>query len=448
MGGKNPRASPYSGVRKSTSERLVLAPMFKLRAGRLALLFTSIFALLAVSAGIASAAEPKADESPSQEAAKLQDKMTFIGDSVTAGFGYCGTDEPKSVTCGANGEMENNWEGGDTSLKKCAPKDAPAVPDDVCSNNNVDGKPWTAEPWKAGHNAPDVAYPFQIAKRQNGPDKAEISDWAVTGSTPADWDPNSGEFGGHLDQLKNQYVGMTVGANPLLSYFTSIKFAWSKKANGPCVDETGQPEASGWFFQTVDMYSGPISKAVDCLKQHWNKIDQTQHLVNIYTKLLSQNDRVVVMGYYRDCSWSFGNWQPQINLIAGPARGYDCKSEKREVSTKDSRIVTQWDQATAVGAELNNLIQDAVMKAKEQAKERWPDTNRDDNLVYTQPDNAEWEQHQPKSDKGSWILLNDTWIHPNKAGAGNLATTVEEAMCSHFDHWCGGDHEWNAKGEN
>ena len=84
-----------------------------------------------------------------------------------------------------------------------------------------------------------------------------------------------------------------------------------------------------------------------------------------------------------------------------------------------------------------------MIKAKERAKKLWPDTNRDDNLVYTQPDNGEWEDHQPKSDQGSWVLLNDTWIHPNKAGAGNLATTVTDAMCSHFGHWCGEDTEWN-----
>jgi hypothetical protein len=83
-----------------------------------------------------------------------------------------------------------------------------------------------------------------------------------------------------------------------------------------------------------------------------------------------------------------------------------------------------------------------VTKAQEQAKDRWPDTKRDDNLVFTTPNEAEWEQHQPRSGNGSWIFLNDTWIHPSKAGAGNLATTVEKAMCQHFDHWCG-DTEWN-----
>jgi hypothetical protein len=404
--------------------------MFKLRAGRLALLLTSIFALCALSAGVASAAS-------NHEAPKYDDKMTFIGDSVTAGFGYCGTENKKIANCAPNDEMGDNWVIGSTTLKACAPPDD-EVPHNGCSNDNVDGgKPWNAEPWKAGPNAPDIAYPFQIAKRQSGPDKAEISDWAVTGSTPKNWDPQGGEFGSHLDRLKNQYVGMTLGANPLLSYFTYIDLGFFGAFNteGKCVGSTAKRE--GWLLRKYST----IDKPINCLREKWNEEDQTKHLVNIYTKLLEQNDRVVVMGYYRDCSWSFGDWQYQVSYLP-PSVGKDCKAQKREISPSNDNEISQWDQAIAVGKELNNKIQDAVMMAKEEAKKRWPDTNRDDNIVFTTPDEAEWEQHQPTS-SSSWIFRNDTWIHPSRAGAGNLADTIEKAMCQHFDHWCGGDHEWN-----
>ncbi len=410
--------------------------MIRFRAGRLALLFTSMLSLLALTASVADAAEAEAPG-----AVKYRDEMTFIGDSVTAGFGYCGYSEnAKNINCKPNDEMRNNWYLGDNSLKDCAPPDG-GRPTDACSNNNLDGQPWLSEPWEAGADSPNIAYPFQIAARQTGPEKAEVSDWALTGSTPADWDPDGGAFGNVLGRLKNQYVGMTLGANPLLSYFTNIDISIPfTDVEGPCVDSTGY-KAGIWGFRS--WYAGPIDNAVNCLRNQWNKIRQTQHLVRIYTQLLEQNDRVVVLGYYRDCSWSFGNWQPKANPNGGPASGNSCKSQTREISRSDSREVSQWDQATAVGSELNNLIQDAVIKAKERAKKLWPYTNRDDNLVYTQPDNGEWEDHQPKSDQGSWVLLNDTWIHPNKAGAGNLATTVTDAMCSHFGHWCGEDTEWN-----
>jgi hypothetical protein len=407
--------------------------MSKLQAGRFALLLTTLFSFLALSAGAAGAATTSPPPS---------NKMTFIGDSVTAGFGYCGSGESaKNIKCKANEEMANNWNIGDNSLKDCAPKDAPAVPNDACSNNNLDGKPWHAEAWKDTPGAPDVAYPFQIAKKQTGSEKAEVYDWAMTGSTPSDWDPDGGGvFGSLLGKLKNQYVGMTLGANPLLSYFTNIDISIPfMDTDGPCVPSTGYP-VPGYFYNT--WYSGPIENAIGCAKSEWNKLHQTQHLVHIYKTLLEQNDRVVVMGYYRDCSWSFGNWQPKANPILGPASGNACKSQKREISKNDSKEISQWDQAIAVGSELNNLIHAAVDKAKEEAKKEWPDTDRADDLVYTQPNETEWEEHQPKSPKGSWVFLRDTWIHPSKAGAANLADTVTKAMCTHFDHWCGPDTSW------
>jgi hypothetical protein len=415
--------------------------MTKLQAGRFALCLAALASLFAVVAGTASAAT---GDSATGEG--LSNKVTFIGDSVTAGFGFCGYSENKKDTtkCKTNQEMENAWGvTGENSLGDCAPKDE-QLAGDACSNNNYNGKPWLHAAWEPGNNAPDVAYPFQIAKRQTGPEKAEVSDWAMTGSTPEDWDPvDSGPFSGTLNKLNNQYVGMTLGANPLLSDFTKIDINIpGYNVEGKCADATFVKEWSWkWYGYTRSTYSGPISRAVDCLKREWEKTQQTQHLVHIYTTLLEQNDRVVVMGYYRDCSWSFGNWQPNANLRSGPASGNDCKSQTREISKNDSKEVSQWDQAIAVGSELNNLIHGAVDKAKEEAANRWPGTNRADDLVYTQPNEAEWEAHQPTSNE-SWVFKNDTWIHPSKAGDANLADTMTKAMCTHFDHWCGSGTSW------
>ncbi len=139
-----------------------------------------------------------------------------------------------------------------------------------------------------------------------------------------------------------------------------------------------------------------------------------------------------------DCSWSFGNWQPNANFYSGPASVKDCKSQKREISKNDSKEVSQWDQAIAVGSELNNLIH--VDKAKAEADKRWGPKVADD-LVYTQADEAEWEKHQPTS-SDSWIFKNDTWVHPSKAGDDNLADTMTAAMCQHFDRWCDSGATW------
>jgi hypothetical protein len=404
------------------------------RAGvKLATLVSVVAALFLMAAGTAAAADTTET---------FNDSVTFIGDSVTAGFGYCGTENAKNVTCGPNGEMADRWTIGKNSLDDCAPKDPPEIPNDACSNNNFNGKPWSAPnggAWTPGPNAPRIAYPYQLAAAQPAGNAAEVRDWAVTGGTPDNWDPQGGAFGSQIDKINHQYVVMTLGANPLLSYFTNIKLQL-KTISGRCVGDTGYSESSWVFFSK--WYSGPISNATDCLRREWARLDQTEHLVRIYSNLLAQGNRIVVLGYYRDCSWSFGNWQPNANPW-GPASGKECKGQTRPISPGNSTEISQWDQAVAVGNELNNLISDAVDKAKDVARQQWPDSGRAGNIVYTAPDPKAWEAHQPKSDNGSWVLLQDTWIHPNKAGAGNLADTVAQAMCSSFGHWCGKDQGWN-----
>ncbi len=359
--------------------------------------------------------------------------VTFIGDSVTAGFGYCGASEnARNVSCGVNQPFANAWYFGDNSLSDCAPPD---VPNDACSNNNLNGKPWDALAWSPGPKSPHVAYPYQIAATQSDSSYAAVSDWAMTGATPANWDPNSGVFGPQLKKLKDRYVVMTLGANPILSDFTNITLSGVTFADGPCVSSTGYASHGTW-------YAGPLSAQVDCVTRQWDKIDQTQHLVAIYKELLKQNDHVMVLGYYRACSWSFGNWQPAGNVLYGPATGYSCPSESRSISPTDHRRVTQWDQAVAVGNSVNSRIEAAVVQAQDWAKNEWPGTDRYKDLAWTLPDQSTWAKHQPKSSLGSWIFLNDTWIHPDVAGAKQLANRVVSAMCSSFGHWCGAKRGW------
>ena len=364
--------------------------------------------------------------------------MTFIGDSVTAGFGYCGIAEnAKNVSCSPNQEMANAWLLGDNSLSDCAPPNAPAPLNDACSNDNDKGMPWNAPAWTQGPNAPRIAYPYQVAASQAAASSAAVSDWAITGATPANWDPKDGVYGPQLKKLDNQYVVLTLGANPLLASYTNIEFnvPGAPNVRGSCVGSTGYKEDGTW-------YSGPLSATVACLNAEWASLDQTQHLVSIYEALLSQNDHVLVLGYYRACSWSFGNWQPDANLLAGPAKGDSCSSETRSVSPKDHTKVSQWQQAVAVGDSVNARISAAVTQAQAWAKRKWPGTHRYNDLGWTLPDQTAWAVHQPLSKAGSWVLLNDTWIHPNQAGAAQLAKTVTKGMCALFHHWCGSTPAW------
>ena len=371
----------------------------------------------------------------------IRDAVTFVGDSVTAGFDYCGVAEnAKGVSCTVNQPMSNSWT-GTNSLKTCNPPAPPTNPTNACSNDNYYGTPWNAGPWTPGPHAPTVAYPYQIAASQSGTHKAEVSDWAITGATPARWDPDGGIYGAQLKKIKNQYAVVMLGANPLLATYLNITFPITSAydVNGPCADSTGY-SVGGWFFPT--WYAGPISDTIACAAREWAGIHQTEHLVSIYKALLSQNDRVLVLGYYLGCPWSFGNWQPSADLVFGPAAGIFCRYQFRPISPDNSTNVSQWDQAVALDNSMNDKIHAAVIQAQDWAKSEWPGTNRYTDLAWTTPDQSAWAMHQPEGPNASWIFLNDTWIHPNQAGQEQLAHTVTAAMCSDFHHWCGTPPAW------
>lgn len=383
---------------------------------------------LVVAGLVATAAGPAAVAAPSRLTYFTND-VTFIGDSVTAGFGFCGIAENAAhVSCKANQELANSW----YSLRDCKPPDTPPL-NDACSNDNDNGKPWDAGPWHAGPDAPDVAYPYQIAASQSTSHSANVSDWAITGSTPADWDPNGGVYGPEIGRLHDQYVVMTLGANPILSYFTDIKL-FGQGVKGKCVDSTGYREHGTW-------YAGDSSRPFACIDSNWSSLNQAEHLENIYETLLRQHDRILVLEYYPTCPWSFGNWQPWGNIVAGPASGNSCRSEKRPQSPGDPAKVSQWEQAGWVARHVNNKIVFAAFTAREWAKDEWPGTTIFQNLTWTAVDRAGWDAHQPPA-SDAWVIRSDTWIHPSKAGAASLAGTVTKAICREWEHWCGSPPAW------
>ena len=120
-------------------------------------------------------------------------RSTFVvralGDSWTAGFGYCGVNDP---ACGPHGH-----EMGYFGLDACRS----ASYDDACSSN---------------HDFPGVENPVswtsQWARRHG---LVDFGNYAVTGSTPANWD--SGRFDLHRIVAANPDLTlMTLGGNPIL----------------------------------------------------------------------------------------------------------------------------------------------------------------------------------------------------------------------------------------
>lgn len=390
---------------------------------RLTAALAAIFALLAI--GTAPAA---ADPQPS---------VVFIGDSVTAGFGYFGQKEnAKNISGTVNNPFPSSWYFGDNSLSDCSPAGT-GTPIDQCSNNNFNGAPWSAGAWQAGPKAPNVAYSYQIAGSQDPVNAAPVENWAVTGSTPAQWD-TGGPFNYQLKNIKNTHVVMTLGANPILSSFLQIKLSLVPVTNGACADSTQWLGWTGWWAY-------PTSKVVGCADQQWAQNQQTAHLESVYKTLLQNQNKVLVMQYYRTCPWSFGNWQPEGNVDKGPASGNSCPSQKQKVSECSNCPVkgttTQWDQAVAAQNAMNAKIAAAVGEVQQWAKNQ-PGIKASD-LQLAVPNQGAWEQHQAwHSD--SWVFKNDTWIHPSKAGHAQLAKTVTSAMCSAFGQWCGEQPRWSS----
>jgi hypothetical protein len=366
-------------------------------------------------------------------------RVVFIGDSVTAGFGYCGTeggDRSAGVACSPNESIANNWLLGPNNLNDCAPDSPPKVPNDRCSNNNARGAPWDVGPWFDVPGAPTIAYPFQLAKSQRPPDDATVEDWAVTGAWPAHWDPKDGAFRDRTNSIKDSWVGMTLGANPLLSYYMAI--ALPLLPYGKCANSTMVRRGS----KQLTYYAAPLDGerhqdgywgVLHCFNEEWAALRNDDHLLNIYKTLLEHDNHVLVVGYPVVCPWSFGIWQPGANPD-GPAKGNACPGMSAPTWGNTGRKTSQWEQAKL-------LVETADARMRDLAVRAGRETGKADNIRFVSPDQAEFGQHQAW-DSQSWIFKNDTWVHPNEKGHEQLAKTVARGMCDAWKHWCGDPPHW------
>jgi lysophospholipase L1-like esterase len=179
-------------------------------------------------------------------------RFRAMGDSVTAGFGYCGTGD--SACGGSQDQLMSPFR-----LLGCVTGPL----DDRCSSN-------FGNPTMAGSN---VSWAVQFAHRVG---ISDVRNTAVQGSTPADWD-SGGALHGSLTQLiasKPDLMAMTLGANPVLAEF-------SRGAGLVCTlftDET-----------TLKI----------CVRAFLARIHSVKHLVAVYHAILTQtNARVVVFSYH------------------------------------------------------------------------------------------------------------------------------------------------------
>ena len=105
------------------------------------------------------------------------------------------------------------------------------------------------------------------------------------------------------------------------------------------------------------------------------------------------------------------------------------------------KILSQADQAKALGEELNWRLDGAMTRAQLFIEDKVSGAGLENSIHMVTLDQAQWLEHQGWS-SDPWIFSNDTWIHPNAKGPEQLAKTVVSGMCEQFKHWCGSPPTW------
>lgn len=222
---------------------------------------------------------------------------------------------------------------------------------------------------------------------------------------------------------------MTLGANKLLADFLSFDFAWPiswfADTTGDYAKCTG---ARGWFWGYEEAGKARLKR---CFDEDWAVNKQAEHLTSVYRTLLSQGNRVLVLGYHLACPSTFGTWQ-QMSFSDGPAGDSDSAC----TAHKGDNGMSQFDQAIYVSGLLNDAIRDAVESTRSWARAQWPGEGRDSRIAFV--DTAaidDWTKHQTW-DREKWVFPNDTGIHPSIAGHAVMAKNVAEEACALLGLYC------------
>ena len=280
-------------------------------------------------------------------------KVRAIGDSVTAGFGYCGTND---TFCG--GPQDSLM--GITDLPDCL--SGPL--DDRCSSN-FDNPTGTGS---------QVSWALQFAQAEG---VQNFDNFAVQGSTPADWDT-----GGELNSTLQQVVAanpdltlMTLGANPILGEFADGNAL-------PCI------------------LLGTDAQVRQCADQLLAQYQTVAHLQSVYTTLIQNTQTHVVVFQYHN----------PVPLLAA------ALSLRHKVVIVLGQINNAVNQAaTTVGSQFPGRLT-VLTPGSSPWGYRHQCTPVQAILVYEWLKSygrhglAPWDVSTP------WVLTNDSCIHPTIAG--------------------------------
>ncbi len=284
-----------------------------------------------------------------------------IGDSVTSGFGYCGTND---TVCG--GPQDSLM--SPLNLFACV---SPPL-DDKCSSNYDN-------PTGLGSQ---VSWALQFVQAEGIKD---FENYAVQGSTPADWD-TGGQLNSRLAQLvaaNPNLVLMTLGANPILSEFYRGTYL-------PCI------------------VFGTNEQVRTCARQALAANDTVAHLKNVYASVLSSTQARIVVFRYHDpvpLVAALLAIQPKVEIVLREIDDAVSQAVSATQTRFPGRIAflrpadSPWPldhQCTAVQAL-------AVLE--------WLFSHEQHGL-------APWDVSTP------WVISGDTCIHPSIAGYTQFAAPL------------------------
>jgi lysophospholipase L1-like esterase len=314
------------------------------------------------SLGAIALAVALAFAAPAAAAVPAGYKVRAIGDSVTAGFGYCGTND---TVCGGPQDSLMSI----TSLPACA---SGALVDNNCSSN-------LNNPTGVGSR---VSWALQFAQAEG---VQNFDNFAVQGSTPADWDA-----GGQLNSTLQQVVQanpnltlMTLGANPILG-----QFAYGGAL--PCI------------------LLGTNAEVLQCANTLLAQNNTVAHLESVYTTLIQNTQtHVVVLQYH--------------NPIPVLAEALSLRGKVRIVLQAINNAVSQ--AASTVGSRFPGRITvlSPLFSPWGYGHQCTPVQVL---LVYEWLTSDGAHGLAPWNVSTPWVLTNDSCIHPSIAGYQQFAASV------------------------
>ena len=280
--------------------------------------------------------------------------LRAIGDSVTAGFGYCGLVDPECPD--GRGQPyalseQTVCRGGNY--------------DDRCSSNKGD---YTAH-LPGDDGVPAISWADQFAVREAIPD---FINYAVTGSRPDQWDGNTPAGFYNFTKLMQDVVDarpdltlMTLGANPVLHEFYSSPRAIA------CV-----------AFLT-------INQVKKCAARELEKFKSKMHLEHVYEKLLSvPSNHVIVLGYHTP--------HPAVHQVL--------------LRKLIEFYLPKYAHVQAIIAEINSTVKQAVDAVASRGENRL-------RIHFLSMDPWPPEEHQClDATHEPWVISWDFCIHPTEAG--------------------------------